>query len=74
MFKKLFASVFFQKVKAWFIKAGFTSLGWAAIGVGIRFVPFAFLADLKNYISFGSALLFLYINWNVIRKLVKNRP
>jgi hypothetical protein len=56
---------FLDKVKLWISKTGLSNIGWLAGAVGGWFFGLTHLAT-------AAFAIFLYINFNVIRKLVKN--
>ena len=59
------------KIKLWFVNAGFTSVVYLAIALGIYLFGGALpiVGALKQEL-FGAFLgIFAYINWNVIRKI-----
>ena len=65
---KLAQSVIYQKIKAWLVESGLANLLYLAIGLGVWVVPIV-PAVLKSHISVGALSIFVYLNWNVIRKL-----
>jgi hypothetical protein len=57
-------------IKAWYDKSGITSLLWLGIAVAVVILPGTpFLKGLGLGVSIG---IFVYINWNIIRKLIKD--
>lgn len=55
---------FIEKVKQWFKETGLTNAGWVAGFAGAAIFGYWFFAG-------GALGIFLYTNWNVIRKLWK---
>jgi hypothetical protein len=54
---------FYEKIKLWFKSTGLTNLAYLAIGIGGKLL-------LGSGVLLGAGLgIFLYINFNVIRKL-----
>jgi hypothetical protein len=72
---KLLSSVMVEKIKLWIKKAGFTSIAYLLIGLGLLF--FGGIIPIVNTIKqelIGASLgIFVYINWNVIVKLWKTK-
>jgi hypothetical protein len=60
-----------EKIKLWFEKAGFTSVIYLALAVGVFFfgglIPI--VSMVKTYLVGAFLGIFCYINWNVIRKI-----
>lgn len=55
---------FITKAKLWFKRSGFTNLVYLLIAIGAKLL-------LGSNMLFGAALgIFIYINFNVIKKLV----
>lgn len=54
---------FLEKVKLWIKETGLTNLAYLVIGIGGKLI-------LGSNMLFGAGLgIFIYLNWNVIRKL-----
>lgn len=71
LLSKILRSVMVEKIKLWLKKAGFTSIAYLLIALGLLFfgnlIPI--IGGLKKEL-FGAALgIFVYINWNVIAKI-----
>ena len=62
-----------EKIKVWFEKAGFTSIVYLAIALGIFFfgsmIPL--VGGLKRELFGAFLAVFCYINWNTIVKIYK---
>ena len=54
------------------VESGLANLLYLAIGLGVWVVPVV-PAVLKSHISVGALSIFVYLNWNVIRKLWKKK-
>lgn len=55
---------FITKAKLWFKRSGFTNVAYLGIAVGAKLL-------LGSTLLFGAALgIFVYVNFNVIKKLV----
>jgi len=75
MFKKLLAKigqmVFFQKVKAWLIRTGVTNVLYLVLAIAALIAP---IGKFLSLVLFGAFLgIFAYINWNVVRKIWKEK-
>ena len=66
---KLTQNVLYKKVKAWIVEAGFANILYLGISLGVWVIP-VIPAIIKSHISVGALSIFVYINWNVIRKLI----
>jgi hypothetical protein len=53
-----------ENLKLWFKAAGLTNLGWGAGFVAAGLAGWSFIAG-------GCAGIFIYVNFNVIKKLIK---
>ena len=76
--EKLLSQVWVQKIQAWFKKIGFTSLGYLLLFfITLFFGKFIFgiigLKFIVSYLSGAFLGIFIYVNWNVIRKLIKEK-
>jgi hypothetical protein len=56
---------FLDKVKLWISTTGLSNIGWLAGAVGGWFFGL-------THLSAAAIGIFIYINFNVIRKLIKN--
>ena len=55
-----------EKIKNWFLSTGLISFAYLGIGIVLKMFGYAFLA--------GAALgIFVYINFNVIYKAIKDK-
>ena len=69
MWKKLLESVLAQKIKSWLLESGLANLLYLAIGLGVWIIPIVPTLA-KSHICVGALSIFVYLNWNVIRKLI----
>ena len=69
---KIISSATYKKIKIWFGKSGMTNLVFLGISIGIWFIPLI-PSGIKGHICTGALSIFVYINWNIIRKLWKSK-
>jgi hypothetical protein len=70
---KILFDKFLKKAQVWLKETGFTNIAYLGIAVALSMgvVPLFFLSVLKSYLIGASLGIFVYLNWNVITKLVK---
>lgn len=72
LIEKLVSTVAWQKVKVWIEKSGLTNFVFLAVAFGVWFVPII-PAAIKGHVTTGALSIFVYLNWNLIRKLWKTK-
>jgi hypothetical protein len=69
--EKVVQSAAYQKVKLWIEKTGLTNVLYVILAIGAISLP---IGGFLRFGLFGAFVgIFVYVNWNVVRKLWKEK-